>query len=132
MLGIAAISFDFERTKELLEKGANPDAKLSIDYQTFDDGDIVEDYYNILSHCADYWCDVYQPCEYIMDTWLRGMKKEDEKIEDSMCFQVIISAVHKMMYDLLDKYYSYDDDMVNNNVKTEYNGLGYSSNRHTS
>lgn len=112
-LYIAAIAFNFEKAKELLEKGANPDAKLSIDYQKFDDGDTVEDYYNILSHCADYWCDVYQPCEYIMDTWLRGMKKEDEKIGDSMCFQVIISAAHKMMFDVLDKY-SRDNDSINN------------------
>lgn len=90
-LYIAAASLNFEKTKHLLEKGANPHAKLGID----------ADFYNIINHCHSYWYDIYEPCEHIMETWARGMKGIDEKIAQSLCYRLITSVGHKIMYDLL-------------------------------
>lgn len=93
-LYIVGCALNFERARDLLAKGGNPDARIGAD---------DSDYYNVLDHCYDYWNDIYAPCEYILETWARGKEGVDVKINRTMCYQLILSAGYKMMYDLLKK-----------------------------
>lgn len=103
-LYVAASIFNFDETKRLLELGANPDALLAKEEGEYEDGTKWFESQNIKDYCAEYWGDVFEPCAHIVDTWKRGMDKEDEPYAERTLFQAIISSVYKMMYDLLDEY----------------------------
>lgn len=99
----AGVTFNFSEVEKLLALGANPDVDIPCTLPPTEDDEETDDCWNLTSHLSMYWYDVFEPCEHILDTWENGINKVDEEIEDSYLYQIVCSAVHKMMLDFIEE-----------------------------
>jgi hypothetical protein len=95
-LYIAVQQLDFAMTETLLKQGANPKAKIC-NYNS-------KESFSAIGHAEMLWLDAYESCGDIHIIWERGLTGEDVEPTDTTLPQLVISATHKLIYDLLSHY----------------------------
>jgi hypothetical protein len=95
-LCIAVQQLDFEKAETLLKQGANPKAKIY--------NDNSKESFSAIGHAEMVWLDAYEPCGDIHIIWEQGLNGVGDEPSDTTFIQLITSATHKMMYDLLSRY----------------------------
>jgi hypothetical protein len=100
-LYVAVQQLDFAKVEKLLQKGANPQAEIYVENpESFSLAKKVSS----LGHAKLVWLSAYDAFDDLYITWENGCNKVDAEIPVVAFIQLMSSATHKMMYDLLSRY----------------------------
>jgi hypothetical protein len=100
-LQMAVMQLNFEKVESLLQRGANPQAKIHVEEPELDD---TAEYVSPLDHAKQIWLAAYDAFGNLYEAWEYGYNKIDAEIPAAAFIQLITSSSNKFMYDLLLRY----------------------------